>query len=116
MRLSESMNPTASLSQRLDHEMKKQRLKFRFYRDYFSSGLGQAKLKENHFPHSNLRNILEAIRQEFRMCLYPSEYDTAEGGAGYKYKHILTIQDHLDHLEYLKESLQTDRARVRVIT
>lgn len=110
MRLSESLNSTATLSQRLDQEMKKQRLRFRFYRDYFSSSYGQAKLKEKRFSNTRLKNILEAIRLEFRMCLYPTDYNEPLEGAGHKFKHILTIQNHLDQLEYLKESIIPKRS------
>ncbi len=115
MRLSESLNSTATLSQRLDHEMKKQRLKFRFYRDYFNSSFGQAKLKENRFSTTKLKNILESIRLEFRMCLYPADYNEPVEGAGHKFKHILTIQHHLDQLEYLKESINPRESHTRVI-
>lgn len=92
----------SDLSERLDYEMKKQRLMFRFYRDYFSSKLAQEKLKDNPFQQSTLRKILEAIRQEFKNCLYPM--DSKVLSTGQKFQHMLLIQDHLDQLEYIKNS------------
>ncbi len=95
---------TPTLGQRLDDEIKKQRIKFRFYRDYFNSGLGREKLEQNEISQNNLKSILEAIRQEFKMCLYPADYNGPLTGSAHKFRHVLTIQDHLDQLEYLKSS------------
>lgn len=101
-RVRESEAPTNLLG-RLNLEMKKQRLKFRFYRDYFANPQIQRHLKNKPLVHYKLKLILDSIRQEIKQCLYP-EVEDENGRIVHKYEHLLTIESYLDKLELIKNS------------
>ena len=89
-----------ALEEHLEQEMKKQRLKFRFYRDYFGSQVVQQTLKNRPLLRYKLKLIFEAIRQEIKLCLYPLSLQ--QDSTCDKFERILSIEDHLNHLEYIK--------------
>lgn len=101
-RVRENEAPTSLLG-RLNLEMKKQRLKFRFYRDYFADPQIQRHLKSKPLVHYKLKLILDSIRQEIKQCLYP-EVEDENGRIVHKYEHLLTIESYLDKLELIKNS------------
>lgn len=99
----ELTNAPTNLGARLEQEMKKQRLKFRFYRDYFGSPKIQGELKDKPLIHYKLRNILDSIRQEIKECLYPKSSDETTRIID-KYEHLLSIENYLERLELIKSS------------